>query len=110
MKKIARLMSVALVVLMTFMMATSFAFGNITSTPQAPTGAETTASNIIGYMQWIGYAIAVGMLVYIGIKYIMASADEKASMKGLIVKVVIGSLIIIFAKVIVNMVLSVAST
>lgn len=63
--------------------------------PTAPSGEfNTFASNIIGVMMWAGYAIAVGMIIFIGIKYLIASADEKASMKGALVKVIIGSLII----------------
>lgn len=63
--------------------------------PTAPSGEfNTFASNIIGVMMWAGYAIAVGMIIFIGIKYLIASADEKASMKGALVKVIMGSLII----------------
>ena len=40
--------------------------GNAGITPQEVDG--TFASNLIGALQWIGYAIAVGMLVFIGIK------------------------------------------
>lgn len=56
--------------------------------------ANLLVQNFAGAMSWIGYAIAVGMTVFIGIKYVVASADEKASMKGMMVKVVIGSAII----------------
>lgn len=64
-------------------------------TPTAPSSEfNTVAGKIIGTMMWFGYAIAVGMIIFIGIKYTIASADEKASMKGVLVKVIIGSLII----------------
>ena len=46
---------------------------------------------ILGNIQWIGYAIAIGMLIYIGIKYTMASASEKADLKGYMIKFVIES-------------------
>lgn len=66
--------------------------------PKAPGGGISTATEkIIGTMKWFGYAIAVGMLVYIGIKYVMASADGKADLKSAIVKYVIGTVIILFA-------------
>ena len=97
MKKMTRFMSSALVVLMVMMMAVSFAFDGIEGTPQAPGEAATTASNIIGYLRWIGYAIAVGMLVYIGIKYVMASANEKADLKSSLIKYVIGAVLIVGA-------------
>ena len=41
-------------------------------------GANTFASGLLGTVQFIGYAIAIGMLIYVGIKYVMASANEKA--------------------------------
>ena len=58
---------------------------------------------------WIGYACAIGMVVFIGIKYIIASADEKASLKGMLVKVIIGSLIIVGSLMITNAVISLMS-
>ncbi len=77
--------------------------------PSLPTTEpKKAASNIIGSLMWIGYAIAIGMLIYIGIKYVIASADEKASMKGMLVKVVIGSLIIVCSTTIVNIVIGLA--
>lgn len=57
-------------------------------------GAGTTASMVLGAMQWIGYAIAVGMLIYIGIKYVMASADEKANLKNAMIRYIIGAVLI----------------
>ena len=66
------------------------------------------AANIIGALMWIGYAIAIGMIVFIGIKYIMASADEKASMKGALIKVVVGGIIIATSVTITNIVLTIA--
>lgn len=81
--------------------------------PALPGGSEqftTTTQKVIGAMMWIGYACAIGMIVFIGIKYILASADEKASLKGMLVKVVIGSLIIVMSLQITNIVISVFSS
>lgn len=69
---------------------------------------KNMANIFIGVLKWIGYVIAIGMVIFIGIKYTMAAADEKANMKGVLVKVVIGALIIVFANVIVNLVLGIA--
>ena len=71
----------------------------------ASNGKETTgedklvekAWDITSALLWFGYAIAIGMLVYIGIKYIMASANEKADLKNALIKYVIGAVIIVFA-------------
>lgn len=67
-------------------------------TPTDPT-SETlndATSKVIGAIRWAGYICAVAVLVYIGIKYIMASASEKAELKGALIKYVIGAVIIIF--------------
>jgi len=65
---------------------------------------QQVAKDVLATIRWIGYAIGVGMLMFVGIKYIMASADERASLKGILVKVVIGSLILIGANMIVGIV------
>ena len=58
---------------------------------------------------WVGYACAIGMVVFIDIKYILASADEKASLKGMLVKVVIGSFIVVLSLQITNAVIYIMS-
>ncbi len=58
------------------------------------TEAGTAVSKILGAIQWIGYAFAIGMLIYIGIKYTMSAANEKADLKKGLINFVIGALII----------------
>lgn len=67
-----------------------------------PSQAQGLANSIIGWLQWGGYVIAIGMIVFAGIKYIIAAADEKASLKGMLTKIVIGSIIIATASTIVR--------
>lgn len=86
---------ISVMCIMVLMVSSASAFTGISTTPTAPGTAATTASSIIGYIQWIGYAIAVGMLVYIGIKYVMASANEKADLKNSLIKYVIGAVLIV---------------
>lgn len=77
--------------------------------PGLPVGTENINNmtlRIIGSLMWIGYAIALGTIIYVGIKYVMASADEKASLKGLFTKIIIGTLIIVSAVTITNIVLN----
>lgn len=54
----------------------------------------TAVSKILGAIQWIGYAFAIGMLIYIGIKYTMSAANEKADLKRGLINFVIGAVII----------------
>ena len=51
-------------------------------------------ATILGVIQWIGYGLAIGMLLYIGIKYMMAAANEKASLKQTLINYVIGAIIV----------------
>ena len=57
-------------------------------------GLGDTASSVLGLIQWVGYAIAVGMIIYIGIRYMSASANEKADLKNGLIKFVIGVVVI----------------
>ena len=80
--------------------------------PSNQDNANKLVGNFTGLLSGIGYVISVGMLVFIGIKYLLASADERASLKGMLPKVVIGSLIIACASTLViffNSILTVAA-
>ena len=62
--------------------------------PSVPSDIGTLAKKFLGAIQWIGYAIAIGMLIYIGVKYVMSAANEKANMKQALINYIIGALII----------------
>ena len=113
-KKILKIFSIALVMLVLFSLtcnsfATEFISKAEPTLPGDGEPVENITSNIIGAMMWVGYACAIGMVVFIGIKYILASADEKASLKGMLVKVVIGSFIVVLSLQITNAVISIMS-
>lgn len=57
---------------------------------------KTPVATVLGLIQAIGYATAVIMLVYIGIKYILATPDGKADLKKQLVPYLIG-IILLFA-------------
>ena len=112
MKKI-KSMLIMVVAMYVFVSGASIFGGNIslasvipTVGPSLPdsTQADQLVRNFGGALSMIGYAIAIGMTVFIGIKYVIASADEKASLKGMMVKVVVGSVIIAAASTIVMVV------
>lgn len=88
---------VLVVALMLIFISNVFAIEGILSgdfNPSAPSGMDTTVAGILGTLQYIGYAIAIGMLIYIGIKYTMAAADAKADMKSAVIRYVIGAILI----------------
>ena len=85
------------------MMAPVFATGLPTiGDPGIPPKANDLAGKILGLVQWIGYAFAIGMLLYIGIKYMMSAADAKADLKAGLIKYVIGAGILFAASTIVG--------
>lgn len=79
-----------------------FAFVPMEPNPSAPDGISPMAKTILGAIQWIGYAIAIGMLIYIGIKYVTSAANEKAELKRASVNYIIGAIIIAGAVTICN--------
>jgi hypothetical protein len=66
----------------------------IDTTPTAISDASDKVSVILGYIQWGGFIIAVGILVFFGIKYVMSTANEKADLKSGFIKYLIGAVLI----------------
>ena len=80
-----------------------FALSGIGINPTPGVGqGVSAASKIIGVMQWCGYAIAAGVMVYIGIKYVTSSADDRASFKNAAWKYVFGAVLVTGATTIVG--------
>ena len=84
----------------------------------ASNGKETTgedklvekAWDITSALLWFGYAIAVGILIYMGIKYAMSGANEKAELKGTFSKYLIGIALIVMCTLIASAVAKIANT
>lgn len=91
-----KFVSMLMTALMVFGMC-SMSFAVTIPTPEDGTRLNNVGAKVLGYVQWFGYAIAVGMLIYIGIKYMMASANEKADLKKGAINYVIGAVIVVVA-------------
>lgn len=72
------------------------------------TTIKTILMNIISVISWIGYAVAIGVLIIIGIKYVMSGADEKAEIKGMLPKYLIGIALIVCCSSIAQIVANIA--
>jgi len=96
MKKIIGLVLTAILLVSCFSLSLAYSETDFTG-GTVDFGGKTFVQNLLATVQWIGYAIAVGWLMYLGIKYVMASADEKASLKNGMIKYVIGAILIIGA-------------
>ena len=63
-------------------------------TPSELAGASGVVSNSLGTLQYLGYLTSIGMIIWCGIRYMMAGAGEKAKAKETLVPVFIGSILI----------------
>lgn len=108
-KKAKKIISIMLtMIVLAGMFCTVFAVPEIGTAPT--TEKMLTARNkILGFVKWVGYAFAVGMLLYIGIKYVMASANEKADLKTGAIKYVIGAVLVAGAVTIVEFIANIGS-
>ena len=76
------------------MMSSIFAVNMPTITDVTFPYGGNAVQKVLGALQWIGYAFAIGMLIYIGIKYTMSAANEKADLKKGLINFIIGAVII----------------
>lgn len=101
-KKFMKVLSIVLLVVVVFMTMGSSVFANVTDdfnqdTTITDIKAKTLANTILGALTWIGVAIAIGMLIYLGIKYVTSSPDGKADLKGKLGVYILGLVLILGA-------------
>ena len=82
-----------------------------TSSPpkEAAPQIQERATPILNAYIWFGYAVSLGMVVFIGIKYMLGAADARANMKTAIVGWLIGALIVFMATTIASLAISFSS-
>ena len=112
MKKIVKILPV---VLMLVMVASTFIPVLGVTNPSALTGTTTNSfdnigKRIIGMVQAIGSILSVVVLVILGIKYMMGSAEEKAEYKKTFIPYLIGAILIFAASNLAGMIYNFAST
>ncbi len=113
MKKTIKIVATLLLVMMLCMMGTQvFALtdtsdkvsegglidpGKLTGTQTAGEDIRGVGNKIIGIIQAVGSVIAVVVLLILGIKYMMGSAEEKAEYKKTMLPYLIGAVILLLA-------------
>lgn len=112
MKKIVKLVPV---MLLTIMLVSTFSTVFAATDPSALTGTATTSfdnigKRIIGMVQAIGSIASVLVLVILGIKYMMGSAEEKAEYKKTFIPYLVGAILVFAASNIASMIFAFAST
>lgn len=105
--KIISIILIAVIVLFTIANATCMAVTIPDPDENGATvvgGVAGTVKTILGIIKWAGAAIAVGMLMFIGIKYVTASPDGKAEIKKTAIIYVLGAVLIFSASAILGII------
>ena len=113
MKKIIKILPILLVMIM-LLSTVSVVFAEPTN-PSSLTGTQTTSfdsvgKRIIGMVQAIGSIASVLVLVILGIKYMMGSAEEKAEYKKTFIPYLVGAILVFAASNLASMIFAFAST
>lgn len=101
MKKASKFLSLVLAFVFALAPAISLAIDspyNITETNDMVnqvTGLNSVVGSVIGLLKWAGYAIAVIMVVYMGIQWMLAQPAKKAELKGKMWSVAIGIVLLV---------------
>ena len=98
------------------MLSTSVEANSSLTTPNGITpsydgvdGITSLGGRIMGILQTVGVVISVVILIVLGIKYMMGSAEEKAEYKKTMMPYIIGAILIFGASTIANMIYNFAS-
>ena len=91
-KKVFLIMLVAMCVINATCFASNLSFGE-----QEIPGLEGPVSIVLGMIQWIGFVVGIGMVIWIGVKYITAGAGGKAEVKSTMVPWLVGAAFIALA-------------
>ena len=68
----------------------SCVFANENVAVNEKTVITNLSNTVLNIISWFAYAIALGALMFMGIKYVMGSVDEKADLKGKAPKYLVG--------------------
>ena len=112
MKKYTKVISVLLTALIVLSVAASVFAGasldpkNITGDTNNVNAIQNIGARILGIVQIVGSMAAVIVLVILGIKYMMGSAEERAEYKKTMIPYIIGAVLIFAASNLASMIYS----
>lgn len=121
MRKNVKMISIALVIMMLLASVSSIVFAapDLSSKIDAIGQGNASASadkvvdfgkTIVTIMQTVGIVVAVVVLLVIGIKYMIGSAEEKAEYKKTMIPYIVGAILLFAATTIVNVVYNLANS
>ncbi len=102
-KKVLKIVNVLLIVLVLISIASNvlaapFEPSSMTGDPSIGTGKiQNVGNDIVGILQTVGIVISVIILIVLGIKYMMGSAEEKAEYKKTMLPYIIGAALVFAA-------------
>lgn len=119
MKKQVKIISVLLIVLTVLVALSNMVLatdipGQIATISKGNAGADVSkvtnlGATIVTIMQTVGIVVAVVILLVLGIKYMMGSAEEKAEYKKTMIPYIVGAVLIFASTTIVNVVYQIAN-
>lgn len=119
MKKSVKILSIVLIALAIVCTVSNICLatdipGKIEQIAQGNSSADTSkvvnlGGTIVTIMQTIGIVVAVVVLLVIGIKYMIGSAEEKAEYKKTMIPYIVGAVLIFASTTIVNVVYQIAN-
>lgn len=115
--KTMKILTTIATILLIISIGTSIVYGGAT-TPKDITATEgtgvdevkTLGGKLMGVIQTAGVVIAVIILMVLGIKYMMGSAEEKAEYKKTMIPYLVGAILIFAASTIANVVYQFATS
>ena len=113
-KKLLKVLTILLMVVMVACISvSSFALepgdmaGNTSA--QGTTEIQNVGNSVIGILQVVGIVLSVIVLIILGIKYMMGSAEEKAEYKKTMIPYLIGAILVFAASAIAGIIRSIAT-
>ncbi len=111
MKKSIKIVSIALMILAMVLVSTSvfaadFRPTNVNMDANNTESIQNVGSRILGIVRVVGTIAAVAMLIVLGIKYMMGSAEERAEYKKTLFPYFIGAILIFAATNLADMIYS----
>lgn len=112
MKKSVKIISILMIALMVISVALPiFAVSDVNPNMDLIKGSTVgdTLNSVLGALRYIGIFAAVAILMILGIKYMMGSAEEKAEYKKTLIPYVIGAVLLFTASFIVGIIADAAN-
>ena len=95
MKKVLSLVLVLALVIMPMLTFAAVPISNVEADYGDITGLDGTVNKAVGIVTYVGYAIAVVMVLWLGVQWLLATPAKKAELKGKMWSMAIGILLLV---------------